>query len=84
VTLANSGPGALVLGALLCASSGILAETDTEDEELPDLEFLEFLGIWDEDDYEWLLPEEEELADNDERNDPVPKGKESTETDDES
>jgi hypothetical protein len=82
--LANSRSWALLLAALLCVSTGVLAETDTEDEKLPDLEFLEFLGIWDEDDYAWLLPAEEELAENDEHNDAVPKGKESTETKDES
>jgi hypothetical protein len=77
--------GALLVVALLWASTGILAETEpeTEDEETPDLEFLEFLGIWDEDDYEWLLPQDEGLADSDERADPVAKGEESTETEDE-
>ncbi len=78
----NGGLRTLLMGALLCASAGVMAET--EDEELPDLEFLEFLGIWDEDDYEWLLLDEEEAADTDERSDPVPEGEESTENENES
>jgi hypothetical protein len=82
--LGSGGLRALLFGALLCASGGALAETDAEDEELPDLEFLEYLGLWEETDDEWLLLDEEEVADNDERSDPVPKGKESTETEDES
>ena len=45
---------------------------------------LEFLGLWEETDYEWLLLDEEEVAENDERSDPVPEGKESTEIEDES
>jgi hypothetical protein len=82
--LASSGLRALLFGALLCASNCVLAETDAEDEEPPDLEFLEYLGLWEETDDEWLLLDEEEVADNDERSDPVPEGKESTETEDES
>jgi len=75
---------ALLFGTLLCASAGVLAQTGEEDEELPDIEFLEFLGLWEETDDEWLLLDEDEVADNDERSDPVPEGKESTETEDES
>jgi len=82
--LGSGGFRALLLGTLLCASGCVLAETDADDEELPDLEFLEFLGLWEKMDGEWLLLKEEEVADNDERSDPVPKGKESTETEDES
>jgi hypothetical protein len=82
--LGSGGLGALLFGALLCASTNSLAETDAESEELPDLEFLEYLGLWEETDDEWLPLDEEDVANNDERNDPVPEGKESTETDDES
>ena len=69
---------------MLCATGSAPAETDAEDEELPDLEFLEFLGLWEETDDEWLLFDEEEVAENHERSDPVPEGKESSETEDES
>ena len=82
--LGKDGIRALLCGVVLCASVSAPAETDGEDEELPDLEFLEFLGLWDETDYEWLLLDEEEVAENDERSDPVPEGKESSETEDES
>ena len=82
--MGNDGLWALLCGVVLCASVNALAETDAEDEELPDLELLEFLGLWEETDDEWLLFDEEEVAENDERSDPVPVGKESTETEDES
>ena len=61
---------------------GALAEA--EDYEVPDMEFLEYLGLWEESDEEWLLLDEEGVADNDERSDPVPEGEESPETEDES
>ena len=48
------------------------------------MEFLEYLGMWEETDEDWLLLDEEEVVNNDERTDPVPEGKESTETEDES
>ena len=54
------------------------------DEELPDLEFLEYLGSWEESDEEWLLFEEPITADAEERSDPAPEGEESTEKTDES
>ena len=48
------------------------------------MEFLEYLGSWEESDEEWLIfAENKETADA-ERSDPVPQGEESTETDDES
>ena len=46
--------------------------------------FLEYLGIWDETDADWLLLDDDVIADNEERRDPVPQGKESTEKKDES
>ncbi len=64
--------------------SGVVAAN----EEQPDMEFLEYLGSWQESDKDWLLftaPENEAVAaDEQERSDPAPAGKESTETDDES
>ena len=60
--MGNDGLWALLCGVVLCASVSALAETDAEDEELPDLEFLEFLGLWEETDYEWLLLDEEEVG----------------------
>jgi hypothetical protein len=56
------------------------------DDELPEPEFLEYLGSWEESDEVWLVFDklgELVVAESDERSDPAPQGKESTETDDE-
>lgn len=66
--------------ALLLGCGLVLAA----DEELPDLEFLEYLGSWDGTDEDWLLFDEPVTAEVEERNDPAPKGEESTEKTDES
>jgi hypothetical protein len=81
-TLANSKLQTLICGLLLCMSGTAVAETD--EDEGPDMEFLEYLGLWEESDEDWLLIEEEVVAENDERSDPVPDGEESVETEDES
>ena len=64
------------------------------DEELPEIEFLEYLGLWEESDEEWLMFSDPLNADNSvdgrsdnkdqQRNDPAPEGKESMEKPDES
>ena len=72
----------LILGIGLCISADGHAET--EDNEIPDMAFLEYLGLWDESDEDWQLFDEDAVAENDERSDPVPEGEESTETEDES
>ena len=54
------------------------------DEEVPDPELLEYLGLWDESDEEWLIFDEPVTAETDERSDPAPEGEESTEKTDES
>lgn len=71
----------LPIVALLLASTVALAA----DSELPEMEFLEYLGMWEESDDEWLVFAEGDAvkADSDERNDPAPQGEESTEQDDE-
>jgi len=71
---------AALLGFLLFGSSLLLAA----DDEIPDAEFLEYLGLWEESDEDWLLFDEPITADAEERNDPVPEGEESTEKADES
>jgi len=71
--------GALVCGLVLC--SGVAHAAD--EEEVPDLEFLEYLGIWEETDEEWLLLDKTMIADNEKRSDPAPEGEESMEKDDE-
>lgn len=68
--------------ALLIACGVTLAA----DGELPEMEFLEYLGMWEESDEEWLVfaDGENASAESDERIDPAPQGEESMENDDES
>ncbi len=70
----------LVIGSMLFVFSFMVAA----DEELPDMDFIEYLGIWEDSDEDWLLFSEPLKAENEERSDPAPEGKESTEKDDES
>lgn len=48
---ANRFAGAIVLWGLLGVSGLVIAE----DAEAPDLEFLEYLGSWDESDEDWVI-----------------------------
>ena len=69
---------------LLLGAAGIVLAAD---EEMPEMDFIEYLGMWEESDEVWLvLADEDEhvAADADERIDPVPQGEESKENDDES
>lgn len=70
---------ALLWGLALC-SGGIAAAAD---EEAPELEFLEYLGMWEESDEDWLMLEETVTAENEKRSEPVPEGEASTENEDE-
>ncbi len=73
-----------VLPGLLLGICGVVL---TADNELPDGEFLEYLGSWEESDAEWLIFDqvgERVAADSDEKVDPAPQGEESAEKDDES
>ncbi len=58
------------------------------DDEQPDVEFLEYLGSWEESDEDWLLfsglESEAMAAEEKKRNDPAPDSEKSTESDDES
>ncbi len=69
-----------LLGLLLTGCSLVLAA----DDEIPEVEFLEYLGLWEQSDEDWLMFDEPITADAEERSDPVPQGEESTETKDES
>ncbi len=64
------------------------ASVAVAENEQPDMEFLEYLGSWEESDEDWLLfsgPESEAVvADEKKRNAPAADGHESTESDDES
>ncbi len=55
------------------------------DEELPEIEFLEYLGLWEESDEEWVMFNDPLIADNkdQQRREPAPEGEESTEKHDE-
>ncbi len=69
-----------MLSVMLMGCSLVLAA----DDEIPDAEFIEYLGLWEESDEDWLIFNEPITADAEERSDPVPEGEESTETTDES
>ena len=81
-TLVSKGLQALFYGVALSGSSAIAAEMETQD--APEMEFLEYLGMWEESDEEWELLNIDQPAEDDERSDPAPKGEESTESEDES
>jgi len=71
---------AVLLGSLLMGCGPGLAA----DDEIPEAAFLEYLGLWDESDEDWLIFDVPITADTEERSEPVPQGEESTETNDES
>ena len=76
---------AAIVGLMSC---GVLTQAD--DEEAPDLDFLEYLGSWEESDETWLIlsvdMEEQEASDNkdkDDGNEPAPNGEKLAELNDE-
>ena len=72
-----------VLWGLLACSGTVAAD----DEVMPDMEFLEYLGLWEESDEDWVLlaaEAVEQVASEDKRTDPASKKEESVENDDES
>ena len=72
---------AILWGLLSC--SVVVAD----DEVMPDMEFLEYLGLWEESDEDWVVlaaEAVEQVASEDERTDPAAKEEESVEIDDES
>ena len=78
--LASRKLGAVMYGLALCGNLAVAAD----DEEMPNADFLEYLGMWEETDEVWLLLDEAMAAENEERSDPAPEGEESMEKDDES
>ena len=70
--------GLIVCG--LCLGPGALAA----EEPPPDAEFLEYLGIWEQTDEEWVLQDEILTAEDDVRSDPAKEEEESPENEDES
>ena len=80
-----SAEGTIALVACgLCLGSVALAE----EQQPPDAEFLEYLGMWEEFDEDWMVLDSMQAADDttndDERSDPAPEGEESAEMKDES
>ena len=71
----------LCLGMTVTAEETVKAE---EEESAPETEFLEYLGMWEETDEDWLVFDDEQLAEMDKRSDPAPEGEESPEKTDES
>jgi hypothetical protein len=70
--------------ALLCCAIGAAGAVPAAESQEPEMEFLEYLGLWEESDEEWLIVDYRIGLDPEERTDPVPEGEESTEDDDES
>jgi hypothetical protein len=77
--LARRTPRTALFWLLAGAGSLVLAA----DAEEPDMEFLEYLGQWEESDEEWVMIDHQISLESDERTDPAPQGEESTEKDDE-
>ena len=73
--------------AIACGLLGTSGVVTAADDELPDVEFLEYLGSWEESDEDWLLVSDPDRVRKeimkDERSDPAPQGEESTETENE-
>ena len=70
------------LGVVICSLLLCSATAATEDD-VPEVELLEYLGMWEESDEDWLLFEDAVAAETEERSDPAPQGEESMENDDE-
>jgi len=70
---------------LLCGLClGTVAVAEEQVEPAPEVEFLEYLGMWELTDEDWQLLDEVETAVAEERSEPAPEGEASTETEDES
>ena len=78
----------LARAALLLSGAAVIGVAVAEEDQEPDMAFLEYLGMWEETDEDWQLfvdaSDDEAVAENEERSDPAPKGKESQELEDES
>ncbi len=70
---------------LLAAMLGGYSLASGDDEEVPDMGFFEYLGMWEETDEEWLMFNEVVTAENDARSEPhVSEADEPVEKEDES
>ena len=59
-TLANNGLADTVIKHRVVRSVWSTPVAEAENDEVPDMEFLEYLGLWEETDEDWLLLEDEE------------------------
>jgi hypothetical protein len=69
------------LALLLC---GLCLDAIAADEPVPEADFIEYLGMWEETDEEWLLLDTVPVAAGREREEPEPESDDTTETKDES
>jgi hypothetical protein len=74
---------AVCRSALLLLVFGAAGMASAAEDEEPEMELLEYLGLWEETDEEWLMMEQQLNAESEQRIDPVPEGEESREDDDE-
>jgi hypothetical protein len=70
-----------VLPWILAGACSLVLAADAGE---PDMEFLEYLGLWEESDEEWMIIDRQIAIESDERIDPVSQDEESAEKDDES
>jgi len=72
--------------AVLCGLFACLGAVAADDEAMPDMEFLEYLGSWEESDEDWVVLAAEavkQVAAEDQRTDPALHEEEAVERDDE-
>ena len=74
---------AVCRSALLLLAFGAAGMASAAEDEEPEMELLEYLGLWEETDEEWLMMEQQLNGESEQRIDPVPEGEESMEDDDE-
>lgn len=80
-------PDAVLRAAVLWGLLGLSGVAAAADAAAPDIEFLEYLGSWEDSDEDWVLfvaEAAEQVAVEKKRTDPASKDEESVETDDES
>ena len=82
-------PEAALKVAVLWGLFGCTGVVSADETESPDMEFLEYLGSWEESDEDWLLfadqiDKQAQASNNDETENPTPQEEELAELDDES
>ncbi len=70
--------------ALLWSLLGSCSVAYATDDEVPGMEFLEYLGLWEESDEIWMLMDERMVAEAEQQIELASEGQESVEKDDES